>query len=344
MTNDMDLYVILRNNLHLVRLTNDSSEIIIRCPICGDSKNQNHAHFYIMNKYPFYYNCKKCESSGIFTSDLLQSVNVYDPNMALYINKSKMDYIDKYGLSSIRHLKKFKKVTVPTKYSRTPNNLNKIEYLKNRLNVDEITTEMLVKFKIIIDFKEFYKINKLGKIRGENRNSLTNKEILNYRKYDRSHIGFLSTDSTHVIFRNIDKYGKRYDTFRVIKNDKIAAKKYYTIKNTIDMRRLDLVVNICEGVFDAIGIYRNVYNNNISDNVVILAVNGKDYTSVIKEYIKKGFIDATFNIYSDSEVGLDVYRKMLYKLPFNSIPVIYNKKGDDFGVNDVEIMNTVATI
>ena len=90
---DLTLYDYLKKHLNVVYLTGRKDETVIRCPFCGDSlNNPSHAHLYINNNPPFKFFCQKCNITGVFNSELLNTLNLFDSNISSFLNKSFSDY------------------------------------------------------------------------------------------------------------------------------------------------------------------------------------------------------------------------------------------------------------
>ena len=162
MNYDFIIYDYLKNNVKLCNLTTDKSETVIRCPYCGDSNNLNHAHLYINNQPPFKYYCQKCSTSGIIDSKFLRELNLYDPELIQYTNNSKNEYIKnlnkKYG-NNFKTIFKKEFDLLPNQYTKLE--LNKLKYFNDRLGINVDNEELLKKYKIILNLKDFFDNNNL---------------------------------------------------------------------------------------------------------------------------------------------------------------------------------------
>ena len=109
--------------------------------------------------------------------------------------------------------------------------------------------------------------------------------------------------------------------------------QFYTIKSTFNIFTEEpIYLNIAEGIFDIISVYKNFTN---SENSVFIASLGSDYVAALENMIRRGIIgkNVIVNIYIDN--GIDEKRLkhslMKYKWIFNSIHLIRNSKSKDVG-------------
>ena len=74
------------------------TEIVCRCRYCPDSRDQNHGHMYIKvpqeSDDPILFHCFKCQTSGALDSRTLLDWGIYDPSIAVTIDK-----INKIGVN-----------------------------------------------------------------------------------------------------------------------------------------------------------------------------------------------------------------------------------------------------
>ena len=80
-----DIINFLLDNLPRARLVSNNTEINCRCMYCPDSKNLDHAHFYISvpkDYEPILFHCKKCDSRGFITHKTLMEWNLIDTNIS----------------------------------------------------------------------------------------------------------------------------------------------------------------------------------------------------------------------------------------------------------------------
>lgn len=341
-----DLYLTLKKKLKVCKLNSSKTEINIRCIYCGDSTHDPFkGHMYIQNGPPYKYYCQRCQSSGIVNKKFLEDldctdyylINKLEKEYNVYKQKSKI----KYG-SSLKFLNNeyiyFPKPSIKRDYE-------KLNYLENRLGI-EIKEDEINKYKIVISLKEFIKNNNLNNIIKNNENNYT--FMKNLRTIDEMCIGFLSADKSTIIFRSLDseKTNYRYNNF-VLFPDIEESKKTYTISNKIDLASPVFNINIAEGPIDIIGIYNNV-NNKYDDNKTIYIANAGKSFMVTSKFIKKlSILNANINIYSDRDVDINFYKKLIKNDLFyrmNGINIYYNNKSKDFGVpkNEIIVSNKIT--
>ena len=83
----------LKEKGKVVYFNSNKTELMTRCPYCGDSiKDRSHAHFYIKTIPPFSFYCQRCESSGLVDDKV---INDLDSN------------IDGLGIDFFKEIKKF---------------------------------------------------------------------------------------------------------------------------------------------------------------------------------------------------------------------------------------------
>lgn len=331
MNYDLTLYYFLKRNLRVVYKTGIGDETRIRCPFCGDSqKDPTSAHMYINNKPPFKFYCFKCSSYGVVNDKLLNRIidgeSTYD--ISQYIKQKSKEYRgkDNIKLNSKRTQAYFNK---KIDFSVTDNKyLEKLEYLNNRLGIN-LTEKDLEKFKIVLNIEDFFIKNGLNiKERFYN-----DKLIKQFYQLKKDYIGFLSADRNIIIFRNIRPdctKEERYNNLRVFLMDDYETKKTYIVSTNIDIYKPYYKVIIAEGVIDILGIYHHLYSNMKDDtNYIFLANNGKSYSTTLKLLNSLSLLNNEITIYSDSDVGINLYRKLKKNSPefrMNKITVYYNTK------------------
>ena len=340
---DLKLYTYLKNNLKTVYLSGRKDETIIRCPFCGDSLDLNHAHFYINNNPPFKFFCQKCETTGIFNNKILNMLNLFDNEISNYLNKSftefKLRINIKYGNSYFNYFKNNKKLVVFPK-SFNDLEMKKVEYIENRLGFF-LNDNDIENFKIITNLQDFVELNDINIVDDSIR-----KKIYILNKYS---LGFLLNDCNTICCRYLNPLENqpRYINFKLFEEEVEFSRKFFTIKNEIDISNNKFNINLAEGCFDIISIFKNVYNNNKNDNDVFVAVNGKSYSFALNYFMRLGILNTDINIYSDSDVKNNFYKKIKNNnllCKFNGINLYYNKLGKDYGVDKDKIELTSPLI
>ena len=100
-----------------------------------------------------------------------------------------------------------------------------------------------------------------------------------------------------------------------------------------------IIINICEGAFDALGIYYHIFDRE-STEMLYVAACGAGFLSVLKYIIGMGITcNIDINIFSDADRGPGFYKKLYKELnPWvNNINLYYNRKSKDYGVTKNEI-------
>lgn len=309
-------------------------EIRTRCPFCGDSsKNINTGHFYIRinpdDNFPIVYNCFKCPAQGIMTYDDLEALGIagseFKENMQ-NLNRTS----DKITANSVTVEDRYFEYKLPDNYNR-----DKIRYIENRLGLS-FSDEELKKMKVITSLKDFLILNGIS--------SVTCKPGM-ARMVERNYIGFLSTNNSHILFRDItDSSEIRWYKYPITK-ESIGQKIFYSISSEVDLYSSDeIIINLSEGVMDCISICNNLGYN--SDNILNIAVCGKYYNSIIKHLFGMGFVGSniTINIFADNDhtkdTSIEYYRSILknYSYLVDKMTVNYNLKDKDCGVRRENIV------
>lgn len=162
---------------------------------------------------------------------------------------------------------------------------------------------------------------------------ITNPRIRNTFPSNDSTISFLSDNQAVVINRTFleDQTESQWRKITIVNKD---TKAFYTIKTQIDLFSLDkTVVNIAEGIFDILSVYKNF---NDCDNSAFIATLGSDYISAVNYAIAKGLIgtNVELRLYIDNGIKEKQLKYTLrrFKWMFNSIKIFHNIKSKDVGV------------
>lgn len=330
--NDIELKRNVRNKLLMIQSAErvNDKEIVMRCQFCGDSKkNLNKKRLYIKidttSNEPMMFHCFNCGESGILTPSILRSFQIND----LELNSSLITYNKK----TVGVLKKKLGITnnkfdfVIPMPKNTESNLKKKNYIENRLGI-KLTVDDIKRFRIIFNLEQFLKSNDIDTVTV----SKGRYDIIN-----RDYIGFLTSFKEFINFRDItDKNKLRYDKYSIFKNLD-NTRKFYTIPTSVDILTTDeITINIAEGIFDILGVYYNIKNQNDKNNIYV-AVCGSGYSYVIRFFLQMGLIgeNVRINIYSDNDKEPDFYKSI--KKDFSpwinrDIKLYYNTLEKDFGV------------
>ena len=318
-----------------------------RCLFCPDSKNPNSKHMYISipqsNDEPSLYNCYKCHSSGVVTYKSLIEWDIYDDEIAMQLIE-----LNKRCSKN----KSFKKFSSDTRYNvriatTRDDQISKIKlkYINDRLGTN-LTFEECRKLKIILNLYDIMKDNKIQDItRDEN--------IVD--QLDKNFLGFLSIDNAFLNMRRVCPEGmvdksidKRYINYRLF--DKYdTSKRFYTVPTSVNLCTTERVkINIAEGPFDILSIYKNV---RAEEPGIYTSIAGSNYKGIVMYFLETFKIPyCEFHIYPDNdEQGSNKninkivnYIKPL-KIPLYIHRNIYpNEK--DFGVRPEKIKESIIQL
>jgi len=323
--------LLLRNKKPSYQTTN-RKEVRVRCCYCGDSKkDKNHAHLYIEMKPPFKFYCQKCSTGGVLNNQSLRDLNVFNNDASSAIIEANKTIKRTEGVQRITVKKYVPKMTTV----ESPQTINCLDYISSRYNMPFTNEYIVGKFKAITNSRQFFQDNNIMIPVDQYKRPLYD--------FDNS-IGFLSSDNTHIIFRDITgQQMKRYYNMALFQNDeKGIANKIYNIKSSINILSDEINLVITEGVFDIIGVYEHFYKDKVADknNYIFAAAAGKGYGAVIANYIRMGFLNLNVTIYSDSDVEIGFYKDLkssLFYLKNTPITIFYNTIEKDFGVSKDKI-------
>jgi len=298
-----------------------SNNIICKCPWCEYDQKKDHYHLYISLEVPIFHGFHaNCEESGTI-GKFLKKINGFDTSEK-YVIKENIKKISNFNLKN----KEIKNINVTLPKLDTNKFHYKSLFLKKRLGFPQIDLETTK--GLIFDVNEFIRIN-----------DITISPTL-FRIKDFLHsnfIGFLTNQSSMVIFRNIDP-NSSFKFFK-LPVEYTPFLDYYKLNgNNPNSNKIVLG----EGIFDIFSEHLNdVLNIKNSVNFYASALSSK-YMSLIKSIV---FNEQIFKpevvILSDRGIDIDYYKKMKY---FNNhiidkMKIYYNTTGKDFNeypVNPVE--------
>ena len=320
---------------------------VVRCPYCGDSSDPRKAHFYITidmeQNTPILYNCFRCPAGGVMNKEVMEMLGMDNSELTngiKVLNRTTERY-DANQINSEEVILNFDYQLPEIRDGR------KLNYIRDRLHLN-FTNEDFKEMKVITSFREFLQVNHIKKL-------TCDKWIASM--YERDYIGFLSHGNSHILFRDITGQNEipwvKYPITEASRRGKI----FYSISSSIDIfTKEEIVINLSEGVFDALGVYYHFHYQE--PNVINIAVTGKYHLSVIYYLIRIGICgyNVTLNIYSDNDqkfnkkrqrtskkneddTSLAHYQKLFQhvKYLFKSVYVYYNEIGKDCGVPKDEI-------
>lgn len=324
-------------------------ERIIRCPVCMDSDNPNHAHLSISLFKPFYYLCHRCKFSGAVNENFLKNLGVNITPELQEILKDNREAVKadakNRNSSSSKQISTFleRKINSNTislpPFSRDTvvRNIKKYNYLCKRFS-HTFTKEELKLFKVVFDLKELVRYNSIM-------NLPVDVDFMNI--LNNEYIGFMNYSYEGVINRIIrPETNGEYRYF-----DLMFAKspfRMFTFSQQLDLTKSKLKLIVAEGIFDLIGIY--LAFPNLRNDYIFVAMLGHGIVSVMKFFIRLGFLNQKILIFSDADVTPEEYKAQIwkYKLPIDlgfEIHYLVNSKAPDFGVEAKDIsINTSLTL
>lgn len=314
-------------------LSGDETQISIRCPKCGDSENNPDAkHFSIkiepVDGEPVLCRCWRasCGYTGYLKSSDLMNMGITDMavigELSAY-NRTIGKNLDNSFIS--RSVREYEVINLESK-----NTSAKLEYLNRRLGTSFSITD-LRHYKIQLGLYDMLGINSIHRLAF----AKSTCDLL-----DQYCIGFMSIYNDYLICRDITEKcitGKRYTNYRISGKPSPTDMKLYSIPREIDiMNPRATEINIAEGPFSILGAYLNSGYEISRPNSIWVANCGSEYHNTIMYLCKEyGLLKVRINIWSDSEIKITKYQKLLSqlkpRLDIRSFVVRYNDKAEDFG-------------
>ena len=131
----LDYINIIKSIVPTAKPASGNTEIVVRCPFWGDSKNKNHAHFYIsvpinQNDLSFY-QCKKCLAHGVVDDNLLRKIGCTDSNILVGVARRNAEIFKQPRYKSLKSIDIY---PLKNKYIREDkNNTYKLNYINSRI-------------------------------------------------------------------------------------------------------------------------------------------------------------------------------------------------------------------
>lgn len=317
-----------------------------RCPYCGDSRNQNHAHLSIkidMNSdAPMVYRCFKCNVSGLVDVDFLNDLDIF-------IDQDQQKVLRAYTRKAMRfsRLSNNDKESffVPV-YEDNPLNRSKLNYVNQRLGT-EIDFEKAKDYKILLNLFDFMAVNEMQK-------EAEYFRPISYRILQMLHndyVGFLSTNNNSIVFRDITGMNKMRYYKAVINLRNINRDSFYLIPTKFSILYTEPVhIHLAEGIFDILSIKENVVIQNDHEIHLFFATCGFGSRSAISYCIRHGLTTGIhLHIYADRDKSnhdhrKDLFGKVNYSEWVEDITIHRNAYADekDFGVPKDRIQETTS--
>ena len=276
----------------------NSSHYILHCPNCEIGRDNNkHGHFHISKtKSGNPWDCKKCNINGrVLTVDLVRKIGIDDLSLIEYANKN-----NKIQHTHIVNLdERNKRLDYKIETSLSDRDVEKINYLSNRLHHDFNNHNDLTIYKIITNFSSFIKKN------GIDINNFDRRDIDLIPIYDNHYLGFLSYFGNIISFRRISNDTKYPRYVNVVLDKSIKRSYMYVPAISIDPLSTNPKITVAEGAIDIISIHLNNkdFDNN---NAIYISTNSVGaFRRAIKNALSiTGYYGAEINVYLDNEDGV----------------------------------------
>lgn len=325
----------------------DSSEYATTCPYCAHTSNSPfklrfYLHIDIESDEAIAAKCFRCTfKTKNMKYDTLEAL-LGQQDLALKQAMDSMSYTSVSSDKMNNFIKKKADMNIKYNYKLPKAKYGKkIKYLEERIGI-KLTSELCRRLKIVTSLREFLKLNNTG---------IDKKDRDICLMLEENFVGFLSMSNTYILFRDITEKNKiRWFKYRI---DKKLPKgtPVYTIESSVDIFTRDNIhVNISEGTLDIASVYLNMGYID-EDNVINMAMTGKQYKPVINHIISRGIVggNVILNIWSDADhrydntvhdTTLEYYKKHLnkYVYLFKEVNIIYNAKKKDFGYSIDDII------
>lgn len=319
--------------------TGTADQIRMVCPACGHTEAKLYVG--VMNKSTLLgYDCKYCPYQGKVGPEFLKQFNVDCPEYTQDFKNNKKQ------VKFFNPITKMEKLNFNIPTIIKPEDEFKLDYLEKRFG-RPITKEDIQKYKIVLNFKDFFAYNDYDYLQFEE-----DKDKRNYLKYlaneyTRHFVGLLSVDNNKINLRNINSQNLSNRKYMVHVTNKNIVNPYMYMPNIqIDLCAPFPTINMAEGNYDIIGVMEKYFLNEDNSNMFIGVGTKKAYRRVLTQVMKMtGFLNAKMNIFCDNddldnntgesfmEGQMSFYRE-LFKRDWNlleNINLIYNELSKDFG-------------
>lgn len=302
----------IEQNVEIFKRVNDI-QYRIRCPFCGDSQsNPRDTHMYLkcdLNNpnEPILYNCFRgnCGAKGFVNNEFMKRLGI----------DSK--WIKETSHMVYNKIPSYKEAKVELITGEVNMDSPQVKYVESRLGKGFIK-EDYERMKIIWNWDGIIPY-------------ITSKSTLNTLPNNKESISFLSDDKSFILSRGFDEDCGWRKIGILNKNGGMST---YNMKSVFSLFTKDMIyINIAEGIFDILSVYKNF---NDGENSVFIAALGSDYIGALNYAIGKGLIgnNVVVKIYIDDNISDDklCHRLRKYKYYFNKISVFRNIKYKDIGI------------
>lgn len=328
---------ILLDNISTARPASGGSEVVMVCnnPDCND--RSGHLYIGMNNGIPMYH-CKKCPNCGRVTTYFLQSLGIYDTDLAVSLGKSYKNAANNY----IRQTHKHNAVYVLSNNFISDNELSqvKLAYINKRLGTS-LTYSDLSKLKIVLNLYDLLESNNIKEY---------TRHVNIMDELSTSFIGFISRDNSRINMRNlregkVSKYvDRRYINYNIFDNDEATT---YFVPTSFDLNRRERTrVHIAEGSFDILSVYLNLRNREPG---VYGTIQGNNYLSLVKYVLLElKLFYSEVHIYRDLGEDYNKFIQISQLLKCFNIPVyLHTNKcvGEkDFGISPDKIIEEIILL
>lgn len=329
-----------------LKVASGGSEVLCRCPFCGDSKDPKHAHLYLsvpQNEEEIsQYHCKKCPAHGVVDVDLLRKIGCEDTNLLVEVSKHNAEV---FKLPKYKSIKQIDVYPLNMNYVRNDSlNEAKLGYINSRIG-SNFSISDLASLKIFLNLYDIINFNRLELTRHQMTCDDLDKWFIGFVSYDNSYAG-LRKLTNRELYKSINK---RYINYTLV-NKKDDAKNFYVIPTMIDiLNPAPVKIHLAEGQFDILSIFYNLNNCNRNQSIYI-ACGGKSYAQALEFILMEtGIINYEVHYYPDTDVSdndffYDVQRKVQL-LPSNIFIHRNVYPGEkDYGVPMNKINDSVKVI
>lgn len=320
-------------------INGEETQIQCACWKCGEDTTKNKpgnmsVKIEVQPGESMAYHCfrAECQASGILTTEDLQEMGCMDIDTLTELatwNKEVNPRLEKKFY--VREDEKYSLVNLSIS-----DNDAKMKYINSRLGVN-FSTQDLAQYKIQLGIYDFLYINYISRLAFK-------QEFCDL--LDLYTISFMSIYGDYLICRDITKKlvtGNRYTMYRIRGKPREGDTKIYSIPreiNLLDPNPVDL--NVAEGPFSILGAYLHTNLGRDQKNNIWLANCGSGYKSTIEHITRQfGLLDVNLHIWSDSEIKVDKYEKLIRSLKYHmrllSVTIYYNAIAEDFGQNKANI-------
>ena len=329
-----------------IREASGGSELLLRCPFCGDSKNMRHAHFYISvpknHEEISMYHCKKCPAHGITDIELLRRIGCDDSSIMIELEQHNSAVMKLPRYKTLKNIDIFPLKNDSVRQDK--NNEYKLRYINNRIGSD-FKIEDLMNLKVFLNLYDVINRNRLQITRDKIIADCLDNYFIGFISYDNSYCGMRKIVDKEL-YQNINK---RYVNYNLV-NKMDNKKNFYIIPSRVDVFNPSPVkIHIAEGQFDILSIFYNLCGCNTEQSIYI-ACGGKRYTHALEFILQEtGIINFEVHFYPDRDVDdYELDKDFLSKLDLFSADIFVHRNMQDnqkdYGVPMDKIKDTVMRI